>query len=300
MSDDYGSLGDYLDGVNGYVSESDGYSSAPVAPTPQKPFRGNALVSTLRLDGIRLGALAPEQLCSVQALSRLAWAYLALMADGRTSDALGVLSVFRAIFNDQRSVFVSGFSDAGQRNLPTSLPDTAWTSDMRLAMQIILLAILTESRASTLSQAPDSAASLGTWYAALRAVVSDAEETALNLRAYLNIPQSGTETLASVVAQSVVDDIRACRSGSASTGTSPNRLSIDPRVARYIPTTGATAAVRAAVAASRSPQGSSGGSGQNSGGSTTTSGGGGMSIFLVLAGLAAVGYWFYTQDSKRD
>lgn len=287
-------LSDYLDG-QGYGREADGYandgyteSAAPAAPAPR--VTANAQVSPLR---VGLGEFDARQLCFARPMARLAWAFLATTAEGRTMDALGVLSVYQSMFNSQRGSIAPGLSDAARARLPAALPETAWTEDMRLSMQIVLSSVTggVAARNAALLAMPSSVAAIPSWFATARGVFDES-----GLRTYLEIPRVNGETVAASVFAAVRDDVDACLSPPAAGGG-----------ATIGPTTGLSpcppGTVRVggrcqSVVASSVTQGGGGGPSQNPGSGPRPGSSGSGGLLVVLALLAAGAYWVYRKDSK--
>jgi len=270
-------VSDYLDAAGKYSSESDGYgrdgysvpaeAAPPAAPAPSRTA-ANAQVSTLQpgLEALRLGEFTPTQICYVRPLSRLAWAYLATMAEGRSYDALGILSVYRALFNSQRGAIVGGLSPAAQSAWPVSLPEIAWTEPMRLSMQIAISATTggRADRNQALARMPSSAAEIGSWFGTARGLFDESA-----MRTYLEVPRVGGEELAPSVMAAVQDDIARCLSPAPTTSAPPRQNSQG----------GGTV-----VPWSRPSSGSGGGQGL---------------LLVLLAALAAGAWWVYRDDEKK-
>jgi len=270
-------VSDYLDAAGKYSSESDGYgrdgysvpaeAAPPAAPAPSRTA-ANAQVSTLQpgLEALRLGEFTPTQICYVRPLSRLAWAYLATMAEGRSYDALGILSVYRALFNSQRGAIVGGLSPAAQSAWPVSLPEIAWTEPMRLSMQIAISATTggRADRNQALARMPSSAAEIGSWFGTARGLFDESA-----MRTYLEVPRVGGEELAPSVMAAVQDDIARCLSPAPTTSAPPRQNSQG----------GGTV-----VPWSRPSSGSGGGQGL---------------LLVLLVALAAGAWWVYRDDEKK-
>jgi hypothetical protein len=287
-------LSDYLDG-QAYGHEADGYandgsteSAAPAAPAPR--VTANAQVSPLR---VGLGEFDARQLCFARPMARLAWAFLATTAEGRTMDALGVLSVYQSMFNSQRGSIAPGLSDAARARLPAALPETAWTEDMRLSMQIVLSSVTggVAARNAALLAMPSSVAAIPSWFALARSAFDES-----GLRTYLEVPRIGGETVAASVLAAVRDDVDACLSPAP---PPPGPVTIGPPTG-LSPCPPGTVRVggrcQSVVVTPGGPpsQNRGGGAGSGSGGGSSGSGG----LLVVLALLAAGAYWVYRKDSK--
>lgn len=301
----FDNTGDYVDSFN-YGTERDGYAadgytvpaeSAP-APRPAPPVvTGNPQVSPLRrgLEALRLGEFTAEQLCYMRPLSRLAWAYLSLMSDGSSYDALGVLSVYRALFNSQRAAIVGGLSPSAQSALPSSLSEIAWTDPMRLSMQIVLSASISAGRADrneALLRMPTSALEIAAWFRASRGLF---DET--SLRTYLEVPRAAGSELAPSILAAVRDDIETCLHPAA-----------PPRTYTIGPATGVAPGscppgsvlvngrCQSVTATSVSP---TQGSRQNNGGAPASGQSKGL-FWAVIAALAAGAWWVYREETKAS
>lgn len=297
-------VSDYLDSVGGYTSESDGYGKDGYSVPAEVPrVTGNAQVSPLRrgLEALRLGEFTASQLCYMRPLSRLAWAYLATMAEGRSYDALGILSVYRALFNSQRAAIVGGLSPAAQAALPASLPEIAWTDAMRLSMQIVLSATTggRADRNEALLALPSNAGEIAVWFAARRGVFDEAA-----MRAYLEVPRVGGEELAPSVMAAVRDDVERCLSPAPTIGPTtgfapvtcpPGTTSVGGRCVSVslppgTPTTSAPPR--------QNPPSGGGGAAPWSRPSTGSGGGQGL-LLMLIAALAAGAWWVYRDDEKK-
>lgn len=291
-------LSDYLDDVGAYVGTGE-YDSrvAQVAPAPRAAARS-----------FSLGEFDARQLCLVRPLSKLAWAYLATVTAGDTMDSIGILSVYRSLFTSQRAAILSGLSDAAQRNLPTTLPETAFTSDMKLSMQIILSATTggVAARNQALASMPDSVGALGTWFSGARGLFDEA-----SMRTYLDVPRIGGETVAHAVLSAVQDDIAACLNPGATAPVPGAPAPAAPVIFTPVFNTqcppgqvgGGTTGVKchAPCAAGTFWDGSrcSARAASGSGGLLRpTPAGGGILIFLALA-IAGAGYWVYRQETTQ-
>lgn len=311
-------MSDY-DSTNGYGSEdwnAYGAGAAPeyIAPTPSAHANatgpvvtGNAQVSTLRrglegaakpgLGGV-FGDFDATQRCYVVPLARLAWAFIATAAEGRTADALGILSVYRSLYNSQRGAIVSGFSAAAREALPASLPEIAWTDPMRLSMQLVLSGATggRPERNAALNAMPNSVAALGTWFAGARGAF---DET--NLRTYLEIPRVGGETVAASVLRAVPDDVARC------IAPSPGPVTIGPATGIRCPPGQILVAGRCQQATayvppsyvppSQNPPGPPGPPGPPEPPAPRQSGGTGILIGLLVV-LAAGAWWVYRDEER--
>lgn len=304
-------VSDYLDSTGKYSSESDGYghdgysvpaeSSAPSSAAPR--VTGNAQVSPLRtgLEALRLGEFTPTQICYVRPLSRLAWAYLATMAEGRSYDALGILSVYRALFNSQRGAIVGGLSPAAQSAWPSSLPEIAWTEPMRLSMQIVLSATTggRADRNQALARMPSSAVEIASWFNASRGLFDESA-----MRAYLEVPRVGGEELAASVMAAVQDDIARCLSPAPTIGPATGIAPVQcPPGSRAVGGRCVSVSLPQGTPTTSAPprQNPQGGGGSVVPWSRPSSGsGGGQGLLLVLlAALAAGAWWVYRDDEKK-
>jgi hypothetical protein len=231
---------DYLDGSDpsAYGTETRDYANAEQqtrtlsvnANATGPVVTGNAQVSTLRpgLEGRGLGSSLGDfdatQRCFVGPLSKLVWAFLATTGEGRTYDALGILSVYRALFNSQRAAIVSGLSAAARDALPVSLPEDAWTDAMRSSMQILFVSVSSRAeQARALAALPGSVAEIPAWFAANRSLWSASEA---QLRTYLEVPRG--ESVASSVLAAVRSDVDACLARLAPPDPVPDPATIGP------------------------------------------------------------------------
>ena len=341
MSDEYGSE------FSEYGSDQD-YAPSAHAGATGPVVTGNAQVSTLRrglegppsrLRGLEgpggLGDFSPTQLCYVRPLARLAWAFIALNAEGRNYDALGILSVYRALFNSQREAIVGGFNSAAAREaLPASLPEIAWTDAMRLSMMLILSSVASRpEQARALAALPASMAQIAAWFATNHSLFDEAA-----LHTYLEVPRMGGEEIAPAVLRAVQDDVNTCLAPPAPTPAPPSgggftvvgptgiapcppgqfrfrgdcmpmgrAVGSDGQYINYVRCPDGSFARTPGECRITCPDGtrarsvsecpSSNGGGGNGGGGG--GGGGGGTLLVVLALLAAGAYWVYRKDSAE-
>lgn len=304
-------VSDYLDAAGKYSSESDGYgrdgysvpseAAPPAAPAPSRTT-ANAQVSTLQpgLEALRLGEFTPTQICYVRPLSRLAWAYLATMAEGRSYDALGILSVYRALFNSQRGAIVGGLSPAAQSAWPVSLPEIAWTEPMRLSMQIAISATTggRADRNQALARMPSSAAEIGSWFGTARGLFDESA-----MRTYLEVPRVGGEELAPSVMAAVQDDIARCLSPAPTIGPATGIAPVQcPPGSRAVGGRCVSVSLPQGTPTTSAPprQNSQGGGTVVPWSRPSSGSGGGQGLLLVLlAALAAGAWWVYRDDEKK-
>lgn len=288
-------LSDYLDG--GYGNEAAAYAENGYTPSVHASVTGpivtaNAQVSPLRrgLEGLRLGEFDARQLCFVRPLARLAWAFLATQAEGRTMDALGLLSVYRDLYNSQRAAIASGFSTA----LPERLPEIVWDDPMRISVALVLggLTGSTAERRAALARVPESMGAVGAWFSTLQPLFSDQT----GLRTYLEVPRVAGETVAASVLRAVQDDVATCLSPSSTIGPAtgircpPGQILVAGRCQQAV-------AYRPPGTPSQNPSGGGGGAPPPPGAPppARSSGGG---FLLVIAVLAGLGYMVYRTEQK--
>lgn len=299
-------LSEYLDDVGAYVGTSE-YDARDAVGNPVRSVARAAPQPAAR--SFSLGEFDARQLCLVRPLSRLAWAYLATVASGATMDSIGILSVYRSLFTSQRAAILSGLSDAAQRALPAALPETAFTPDMKLSMQIVLSATTggVAARNQALASMPDSVGALGTWFSGARGLFDEGA-----MRTYLDVPRIGGETVAHAVLSAVQDDIETC----LNPGAPPPAPAPTPTPAAPAPSAPAAPLVFTPVNNVQCPPGYVGGgttgvkchapcpAGSYWDGSRCSAlrvapkqgGGTGILVFLALA-IAGAGYWVYRQET---
>jgi hypothetical protein len=261
---------------------------------------GNPQVSHLRvgLEGLRLGEFDAQQMCFLRPLVRLAWAYLATMAEGHTMDALGLLEVYRSLYNARRDAIAPGFAPEMRALLPARLDEAAWTDPMRISIALVLGSLTgsTAARRERLAAIPASAGAIGSWFASIRGLFDES-----SLRTYLEVPRFGGEDFALSVRRAVEGDVAACLAPTSSVGSSggsaPSSGFIVGPMAPLSPCPAGSMRVGGRCVSMQTTPGSGGGSRQNQSGGSSGGSGGGLLLGLVLV-LAAAAYWVYLQDFK--
>lgn len=281
-------LSEYLDDVGAYVGTSE--YDARVPPAPRVAARS-----------FSLGEFDARQLCLVRPLSRLAWAYLATAAQGDTMDSIGILSIYKSLFTSQRAAILSGLSDAAQRALPAALPETAFTPDMKLSMQIVLSATTggVAARNQALASMPDSVGALGTWFSGARGLFDEGA-----MHTYLDVPRIGGETIAHAVLSAVQDDIATCLNPGGAVAPSPAPSPAAPMVFTPVLNTqcppgqvgGGTTGVKCHTPCAAGTFWDGNRCSTQAASGTAAPAGGGILIFLALA-IAGAGYWVYRQET---
>jgi hypothetical protein len=308
-------LNDYLDGSDpsaygreAYDTEARAYVAPSVHAKETGPVvTGNAQVSTLRLEaapvsaprpvGSVLGDFSTDQRCLVVPLVRLAWAFFATTAEGRTSYALGILSVYRALYNSQRAAIAPGFNAAARDALPVSLPEIAWTDGVRLSMQIVISGATggRADRNAALASMPASVAELGAWFMRSRGLWDES-----TMRAYVEVPRVGGETLASSVSAAVQDDIERCLApASAPSATVGPATGIAPCPPGTVRSGGRCVAPIVTPGPPSGSGGGSGGSGGGGGGGTAPGSRSGQGLLVVLVAALAAGVWWVNREDQR-
>lgn len=312
----------YTNDINAVVQTQADQAGPFVTTIAAKP---SALgdVST-RSDGAfgRLGDFAPRSdgACSVNALAKLLWRFYSQIAAGLPIDALGTLNLFRSLYGHKLEAIRGGFDARLAAGLPATLPDTAWTPDMRSAAELVLIGALGQTNAAAatgLASMPRVMSDLGAWWNTFRssAALNDADRTAL--RGYIDVPLPTGVDPNAIIASYVNDDLGACRAGApapappavvftpAGGGASPATASqtircwdgsVVPVGVPCPPQPGAPGGSGGGGGALVATGGGSGGGGQPSSGPSATVVLGG----LAIAGLVAYGLWKASQDKPGE
>ncbi len=305
MSNEYGDeIDGYMDeGISNYgvpPSLADNIATPKAAPpTPARPAapapprvqnfapptpRTGPMVSVLFRG---LGDFDILGRCAIVALSRVAWLFWAKVADGQTNIALGVLELYRSLWNLKRDAIASGFIGHGAEHLPGILPAAEWSQQMRYSMAYSLAGAtgFQTDIANVLARMPDSMAALPAWFATLTSTLPAADLP--SARTYVDAPLPTTGDPVRYYANYVRDDLSQCGTPAAPT----------PPATQTYQTQAPQGQTVAPFRPSSSPSGGGAAPGTGGPGSSPASGGGGIAIAVVLALLVAGGYYAY-QDSK--
>ncbi len=229
--------------------------------------------------------------CAIVALSRVAWLFWSKVQDGQTTVALGILELYRSLWNYKRDAIASGFIGHGIEHMPGILPSAQWTQDMRYSMAYSIAGAtgFQTDIAQVLARMPDSMASLSTWFPTLVSTLPVADLPSARLYVDAPLPTSGDPAV--YYANYVRDDLAQCATpASTSTSTAP--------VAPPAPTQYYAAQTSTPTFAPTLAPGTPGGSatpGGGSGGAPSSSGG--IALVIMLAILGYGGYLAF-QDSK--
>ena len=283
------------------IAEYLNFPGSTPAPTPTGP-----LVSPLALGGALppsgassppprrglaggLGTFTPLAVCELKALSRLSYLFLTHVSAGDTQKALAVLGVFRALYNDAQATIRTGFSTSAQAALPASLPETAWTTQMQVAMGLSLTAALGESNTAlrtAISNMPGNMAALAALFPTFQASLAPGDTSIAD---YANTPVMTRSDYGAAVGAIARDDLQSCIAPAAPAPTTSDQF--------YRAPSGTTLRVPT-PAPTPSGGGAGGGSTSTGTGSRSSSGGpapvgGTAGNIMTIAFLALVGYGAY-------
>lgn len=302
------------DGIDGYLDEGistfatmPGYSdistppsaaSAPPAPQPQPQAAPRPPVQNFAPPAPRTGPMVTVLFrglgdfdvagrCAIVALSRVAWLFWSKVADGQTTAALGILELYRSLWNLKRDSIASGFVGHGVEHLPGILPAAEWSQPMRYSMAYAMAGAtgFYTDVANVLARMPDSMAALPQWFQQITAALPASDLPAL--RAYVDSPLPMSGDPAIYYANYVRDDLSRCGAPATAPAPAPTQYQTQAPQGQSI------APFRPA------PSPTPGGSATpGTGGPGASSSGGGL--FSLLAMLALIGYGGYLaiQDSK--
>lgn len=305
---------DYFAVPDMHVDMAPGAPSAPAPASPAQPFKGNPVPSKMRLATLRhntrfggLGDFSPEGVCAVNALAKLIWRFFSQVNDGTTLDALATLNVYRSLYNYNRALLAPGFTPAAAAALPASLPDAAWTADVRTSTELVLVGALGSSDSalvSAISAMPTSMAQLPNWWTGLSRSASLNASDLAALRTYIEIPMPRSADPATILAAYVADDLRACATGAPAPGPTPTQQGYSAPTPQQTAQTirCSDGSIVPVGTPCPPPPGSSSPGGGNPGGG----GGGGSApargvgmMGLVLGALALYGLYLAVQDGKK-
>jgi hypothetical protein len=303
--------GYFDDGVAAYGAMPDGYS-APTARTaqpvqnfaPPKPRTG-PMVTSLMLEGLREFDLAAR--CALIALSRVTWLFFSKVSDGQTQSALGVLELYRSLWNLKRDVIAPGFAGHGPEYMPGMLPAAEWSTPVRNSMAYALAGAtgFHDDITQVLVRMPDNMAALPAWFVQLRNVLPAADLPVI--RAYVDAPLPTTGDPILFLANFVRDDLQQCMGVTASPpqpAQPPPSRSVPFRP--YLPSQQVVTQLRPALAPPAPPpalppviEQGGGGGGAPPSRPSQPSGGVSLAVLVVLALLGWGGYLAW-QDSQKQ
>ena len=231
--------------------------------------------------------------CAIVALSRVAWLFWSKVADGQTTVALGILELFRTLWNLKRDSIASGFIGHGQEHLPGILPAAEWSQQMRYAMAYSIAGAtgFYTDVANVLARMPDNMAALPPWFRTLTTALPAADLPLV--RTYVDAPLPSSGDPAVYYAGYVRDDLSQCGvpAQSPSTYTAVPQPPQPQQMAPFAPASSPSGG------SGQPGTGGPGSGGSSSSGSSGSSGGGNIALLFMLALLGYGGYLAY-QDSK--
>jgi len=234
--------------------------------------------------------------CAIVALSRVAWLFWSKVQDGQTTVALGILELFRSLWNLKRDTIASGFIGHGQEHLPGVLPAAEWSQQMAYAMAYAIAGAtgFQSDIANVLARMPTSMAALPGWFPTLVSALPAADLPSARTYVDAPLPSSGDPVV--YYAGYVRDDLSQC--GAPASATPPVPAPAPPtyqsvtqpqQMAPFRPGTATTGGGSAGAGA--------GGPGSSSSSAAGGGGGGNIALLFMLALLGYGGYLAY-QDSK--
>jgi len=270
----------------------------PAPPPPQRPRqptqnfapplpRTGPMVSVLFRG---LGDFDLAGRCAIVALSRVAWLFWSKVSDGQTTVALGVLELYRSLWNFKRDAIASGFIGHGIEHLPGILPAAQWSQDMRYAMAYSIAGAtgFQTDIANVLARMPDSMASLPPWFATLASTLPVADLPSARTYVDAPLPTSGDPIV--YYANYVRDDLSQC--GTPATTTAPA-----PAPTQYYASSSAPQTFVPTLAPGTPGGSDAPGTGGPGSPAPSSGGGGGIALVIMLAILGYGGYLAF-QDSK--
>lgn len=303
----------YFDnGVAAYGAMPEGYAAPAPAPAarPQQPVQNFApptprtgpMVTSLMLQGLREFDLPAR--CALIALSRVTWLFFSKVSDGQTQSALGVLELYRSLWNLKRDVIAPGFVGHGPEYMPGMLPVAEWSTPMRQSMAYTLAGAtgFHDDITQVLVRMPDSMAALPEWFVRLRNVIPSVDLP--TLRGYIDapLPSSGDPIL--YLANFVRDDLQQCMGATSPTPPPAPAPAPPSRTVPFVPIVGRPTGLPVPSSPPAGPPPPPGGGAGSPGmqpsqpASSAASGGASFALLVVLA-LLGVGGYLAWQDSQK-
>ncbi len=297
---------DYFnEGIDSFNQAPEGYATEPVVPAPSsRNFspavpRTGPLVTPLVLQGLsNLGEFDRAGICAVAALSRLGWLFFSKVQDGQTLGALGVLELYRSVWNWKRDILMPGFAGHSPEHVPGILPQAVWTTPMRQSFAYVFAAMANYSpiTAGILATMPANMSELPAWFPRLRNSFTASAQSLL--RAYVESPMPSSGDPIAYLARFVRDDLNQCMGTPRTEATPPppqpaTAASVQTEISRQ--NQNVSASVPIVPVKGPEGAGSSGGGGRPAAASS-----GGVNVFtILLLTIVGIGGYMAWQDSQK-